>query len=176
MKLSFRKASMIDVPMIWDILSSAIARRKADGSDQWQDGYPNKEVVNNDIENGVGFVLTENEKIAGYCAVLINDEPEYANIEGEWLSSGDFVVYHRVAIAENYLGRGLAKKMLKFIEEFALENKIYSVKADTNFDNEPMLFLFEQLGYKYCGEVYFRGKARKAYEKNLVNKVNLMTD
>jgi hypothetical protein len=30
---------------IWIILQQAIARRKADGSNQWQDGYPNPEVI-----------------------------------------------------------------------------------------------------------------------------------
>jgi hypothetical protein len=33
----------------FDILQQAIARRKADGSNQWQDGYPNPEVILNDI-------------------------------------------------------------------------------------------------------------------------------
>ena len=58
--------------------------------------------------------------------------------------------------------------MMKFIEEFALDHNIYSVKADTNFDNFAMMKSFEKAGYTYCGEVYFRGSARKAYEKVLV--------
>ncbi|NJM80712.1 MAG: GNAT family N-acetyltransferase [Flavobacterium sp.] len=161
----FRKASLTEIPQIWEILQQAIQRRKEEGSNQWQDGYPNPEVIQKDIENGVGFVLTENETIIGYTAVLINDEPEYERIVGKWLTNEDFVVYHRVAIAQNYLGKGQAKKMLTYIENYAFENKIYSVKADTNFDNKPMLALFEKLGYTYCGEVYFRGSARRAYEK-----------
>jgi hypothetical protein len=28
-----------------------------------------------------------------------------------------------------------------------------------------MMAIFEKLGYAYCGEVHFRGSARKAYEK-----------
>ena len=44
---------------------------------------------------------------------------------------------------------------------------ILSIKADTNFDNAGMLRVFEKLGYTYCGEVYFRGAARRAYEKRL---------
>ena len=44
---------------------------------------------------------------------------------------------------------------------------IPSLRADTNFDNAPMLHLFEKLGYKYCGEVTFRGTPRKAFEKKL---------
>jgi hypothetical protein len=57
--------------------------------------------------------------------------------------------------------------MMSFIEELAVKNNIYSVKADTNFDNYAMMKSFENAGYVYCGEVYFRGSARKAFEKVL---------
>jgi GNAT superfamily N-acetyltransferase len=167
MQINFRKANISDIPEIWSILKQAIARRKADGSNQWQDGYPNEEIIQSDIKKEASFVLTENENIIGYCSILINDEPEYGSIQGEWLTNGNFVVYHRVAIAESHLGKGLAKKMLKYIEQFAFENKIYSIKADTNFDNGAMLSLFEKLGYNFCGEVIIRGSARKAFEKVL---------
>jgi len=167
MNLEFKKAISSQIPDIWSILQQAIARRKADGSNQWQDGYPNPEVIQNDITKNAGYVLLEDEDIVGYVALLINDEPEYANIEGQWLTHNDFVVFHRVAIAENQLGKGLAKKLLYNIEEFALANEIYSIKADTNFDNQAMIAIFEKLDYHYCGQVYFRGSARRAYEKVL---------
>jgi GNAT superfamily N-acetyltransferase len=168
MNIQFRKTTQQDIPQIWEILQKAIQRRKEDGSNQWQDGYPNPEVIRNDMEKEAGFVLMDDEKVIGYCAVFINDEPAYADIEGKWLTNDDFVVFHRVAVAEEYLGKGLAKEMMKFIEEFALDNSIYSVKADTNFDNLAMMKSFEKAGYTYCGEVYFRGSARKAYEKVLI--------
>jgi GNAT superfamily N-acetyltransferase len=167
MQTNFSIAKTENLPQIWDILQKAIARRKADGSKQWQDGYPNPEVVKNDIEKGIGYVLTQNQEIIGYCAVLINDEPAYSGIEGKWLSDNDFVVVHRIAIAETHLGKGLSKIMMSFIEELAVKNNIYSVKADTNFDNYAMMKSFENAGYVYCGEVYFRGSARKAFEKVL---------
>jgi GNAT superfamily N-acetyltransferase len=167
MNYSFRNATTSEIPAIWDILQQAIARRKEDGSDQWQDGYPNPEVVKKDVDAGQGFVITEENTIIGYAAVLINDEPEYAKIIGKWLSNDDFVVVHRIAISENYLGKGLSKKIMEFIEEFAISNNIYSVKADTNFDNIAMKKIFEKTGYKYCGKVYFRGGEREAFEKVL---------
>lgn len=167
MNHSFRKAKTTEIPEIWNIIQGAIQRRKEDGSNQWQDGYPNPEVLQNDIEKEVGFVLTEKETIIGYCAILINDEPEYANIEGNWLTNADFVVFHRVAIAETHLGKGFAKVIFKYIEDFSLKNNIFSVKADTNFDNLAMITIFKKAGYTYCGEVYFRGSPRKAFEKVL---------
>ena len=48
-----------------------------------------------------------------------------------------------------------------------LESNVYSIKVDTNFDNVPMLRILDKLGYVYCGEVFFRGSARKAFEKVL---------
>jgi GNAT superfamily N-acetyltransferase len=168
MNYHFRKANLSEIAPIWEILQQAIQRRKNDGSAQWQDGYPNPEVVQKDIEKGEGFVLVAGETIIGYSAVLINDEPAYEKIEGNWLTNGDFVVIHRVAISEKYLGKGLAKMIIKHIEDFAQSNNINSVKADTNFDNIPMMKIFENLGYTYCGEVFFRGSPRKAYEKELL--------
>ena len=167
MNYHFRKAELSDASRIWTILQQAILRRKEDGSSQWQDGYPNPEVVQKDIEKGEGYVLAEGKTIIGYCAVLVNDEPEYEKIEGKWLSNDDFVVFHRVAISEKYLGKGLSKMMIEYIEDFALKNNIFSVKADTNYDNIAMLKIFEKTGYTFCGEVYFRGSPRKAYEKVL---------
>ena len=167
MEYTFRKASTKDLPAIWEILEGAIQRRKRDGSNQWQDGYPNPTVVKNDIDQHNGYVLAVGETIAAYCAILINDEPAYADIQGKWLTDGDFVVYHRVAVAEKYLGKGLAQQLLKHIETFARQQHISSIRADTNFDNPGMLRLFEKLGYQYCGEVTFRGTPRKAFEKVL---------
>jgi len=168
MNLQFRKATQQEIPIIWEILQSAIQRRKDEGSNQWQDGYPNQEIIKIDIKKDAGYVLADGENIIGYCAVMINDEPAYEDIEGKWLTNNDFVVFHRVAIAPDYLGKGLAKVMMKYIEDFALANNIHSVKADTNFDNFAMMKSFEKAEYVYCGEVYFRGSPRKAYEKVLI--------
>lgn len=164
-KITFQKATKNELEPIWKIIQDAIERRKKDGSNQWQDGYPNLMVLENDINNENGYVLVHENEIVGYCAILINDEPEYERIVGKWLTNADFVVYHRVAIAEEHLGKGYAKTMLRFIEEFSIQNGISSIKVDTNFDNSAMLKLLKDFDYVYCGEVYFRGSARKAFEK-----------
>jgi len=169
MDYHFRPAKSSEASDIWQILKDAIQRRKEDGSNQWQDGYPNMDVVKNDIERKIGFVLTQNDNIIGYTAVIINDEPDYINIEGKWLTNQDFIVYHRVAISKKFLAKGMAKKMMKLIEEYALSKNIYSLKADTNHDNIPMLKIFEKMGYSFCGTVHIRQSPRKAYEKVLKN-------
>ncbi len=167
MNYHFRKADLTEVPEIWIILQNAILRRKADGSNQWQDGYPNPEVIQEDIQKNIGYILLENNVIIGYCAVLVNDEPEYANLQGEWITNSDFVVVHRIAIAASHLGKNLSKKIIEHIEDFARNHQIYSIKVDTNHDNFAMMKIFEKAGFVFCGIVHFRGSPRRAYEKVL---------
>ncbi len=171
-KYNFRKAEISEISEIWNILRQAIKQKKEAGSNQWQDGYPNEKVIQKDIEKGVGFVLSMKNTITGYCAILINDEPEYAKIKGKWLTNNDFVVFHRIAVSEKYRKKGLGKKIVAQIENFALRNKIYSIKADTNFDNLPMIKIFEDMGYTLCGRVYFNGSERIAYEKIIRKNIN----
>jgi len=167
--IQFRKAKIAEINQIWKILQQAIVRRKKDGSNQWQDEYPNLETLQNDIKKNSGFVLTNNDIVIGYSAIFINNEPEYKNIEGNWLTNNDFIVIHRVAISENYLGKGFAKIIFNFAEKYALKHGIYSIKADTNHDNVAMIKIFNKLGYTYCGKVHFRGSPRNAFEKVLIN-------
>jgi GNAT superfamily N-acetyltransferase len=162
-----RKAVLSEVPFIWEILQQAIEQRRRDGSDQWQDGYPNEQTVRNDIAKGYGYVLIENETIIAYAAIIFEEEPAYTAIEGKWLTNGDYAVVHRVATSSAVKGKGIATQLFRMIEDLCLEKKIYSIKVDTNFDNIPMLKIVDKLNYTYCGEVYFRGAPRRAYEKVL---------
>jgi hypothetical protein len=51
------------------------------------------------------------------------------------------------------------------IEDLCMEQKVYSIKVDTNFDNVPMLKILDNLNYTYCGEIFIGNAPRKAYEK-----------
>lgn len=162
-----RKATPADQAVIWEIVQQAILRRKNDGSSQWQDGYPNPDTIREDIENGFGYIFEIDGETAAYSALIFNNEPAYENIDGKWLSENDFLVIHRVAVSDGFLGKVIASKLFLEIENFAKQQQVFSIKLDTNFDNLAMLKILEKLNYTYCGEVYFRGSARKAFEKLL---------
>lgn len=163
----FQPARIENTDIIWEMLQQGIRRRKEDGSNQWQDGYPNRSVVEKDIRDGVGYVWVQDDEVLGYAALMLNNEPAYNHIEGEWLYNGDYIVVHRVVVHDRCLGKGIAKQMFLWIEDWAKQQNIYSIKVDTNYDNQPMLHILQYLGYQYCGEVYFRGSPRKAFEKVL---------
>ena len=163
-----RKASFSELPVIWDILKQAIEQRKKDGSEQWQNGYPNQQTVHDDITNGYAYVLADNNVIIAYAAIICGIEPAYNDIKGKWLTNDNYSVIHRVATSNVVKGKGVATNLFKSIEDLCLEQKVYSIKVDTNFDNIPMLKILDKLGYSYCGEIFHSGASRKAYEKVLL--------
>ncbi|MEO6136835.1 MAG: GNAT family N-acetyltransferase [Ginsengibacter sp.] len=162
-----RKATSSELPVIWNILQQAIEQRKQDGSTQWQNGYPNEQTVLNDFTNGNAYVLLDHDLIIGCCAIIFGIEPTYIDIQGSWLTDGDYATIHRVAISNDVKGKGVATQMFTMIEALCIEQKVYSIKVDTNFDNVPMLKILDRLGYLYCGEILVSSAPRKAYEKVL---------
>jgi len=165
--MKLRLASITELDTIWNILQQAIAQRKRDGSDQWQNGYPNEQTVIDDIQKGIGYVLVDNNIIVAYAAIIFGIEPTYIDIKGTWLSNKDCVVVHRVATSEDHKGKGIATKLFLLIEDLCIENSVFSIKVDTNFDNIPMLRILEKLNYTYCGDIFFNGASRMAFEKLL---------
>lgn len=165
--MRLRTAAISEAPVIWNILQQAIEQRRRDGSQQWQNGYPNFQTVLDDIENGYAYVLVDDYTIVAYAAIIFGVEPAYHAIEGKWITDGDYVVVHRVATSDAAKGKGVATVLFQLLENLSLEHEVYSIKVDTNFDNTPMLRILDKLNYTYCGEIFFNGASRRAYEKVL---------
>ncbi|WP_374331209.1 hypothetical protein [Soonwooa sp.] len=73
--MNFRKATYRDVDEIRDILQFAIQSRKNDGSEQWQNGYPNQDSIAEDLETGSAYVIEDEHGILAYGAAIFDVEP-----------------------------------------------------------------------------------------------------
>lgn len=60
--MNFRKSTFDDVDKILEIIEKAKIELNKLGLDQWQNGYPNKEVIENDVKLGISYVLEDIEK------------------------------------------------------------------------------------------------------------------
>ena len=163
----FRKAKTEDTEQIWRIILEAKEQMRRLGSLQWQDGYPWFETITGDIGRGWGYVLCRDDRIAAYGAVMFGGEEAYISIDGAWLSDRPYAVVHRLAVAEEMKHRGVAGRFMGEAGKLALENRVYSFRVDTNFDNHYMHKLLEKQGFTYCGEIIYQDGKRMAYEKLL---------
>ena len=162
----FRKAKIEDIATITQIISAASARLGAAGVDQWQRGYPNRGSVEQDVAAGVGMVLCEGDTILAYGAVIFTGEPAYDDITGgEWLTSGEYAVIHRLCVSEIFVGMGFARRFMEAAEAMASE-RVASMRIDTHPQNMIMQGLVKSLGYSYCGDVVIESR-RLAFEKRI---------
>lgn len=132
-----RRAQNSDVDKIVQILNDAISFLKESGSSQWQSGYPNRETVEEDIEKRVAWVLTVDNEVAGYAAVVIGKDPNYAKIDGEWNNDVDsYATIHRIAISSKFRGMHLTQFFLSNIISLTYAQEIHNFRIDTGEKNK----------------------------------------
>lgn len=168
----FEKTDLKELDAITQIISDARSRIGRLGIDQWQYGYPSRDVIAEDIRRGRSYVARDED--GSLCAVftVVDDgEPIYDKIyDGAWQTEGDnYLAVHRIAVSSQKLRRGVASSAMKFVEEMAAAQGRASVRIDTHLGNAPMRGMLERNGYVHCGSVYLEsGDHRVAYEKKLV--------
>ena len=170
--MNARPAEMRDFDTIMTLISHARAAIARLGIDQWQDGYPEPEVIESDIAQGIGWVFESEGRIAGYMVPLAEPEPIYEQLAGSWLQNdAPYLTVHRMAIDDGYRGTGLSMRMFAFAEQLAREKGLFSLRADTHTGNLAMRRLLDKCGFTYCGNVRYPVTAgdpiRVAYEKIL---------
>ena len=126
---------------------------------QWAGSYPQRELLEEDIENGGLYVVTENGGICGVFYFVIGPDPTYAVIEnGAWHSDRTYGTIHR--IAGNGTG-GLFGAALEFCR-----SQIDYLRIDTHDDNKVMQHVVTKHGFEACGIIYTDdGSPRIAYDR-----------
>lgn len=167
--MKFRKSVKTDIDSIIKIIKQAQKYFKEQGIDQWQNGYPDISTISNDIINGNSYVLEKDDGIIATVVASFEKEKSYDSIyEGQWISNGEYVVIHRVAVDSTYKGMGLSSQIIKYIEKLCLQKGVYSIKVDTHEDNLSMQKVLKKNEFQYCGIVYLEDKSKRiAFEKVL---------
>lgn len=155
------------IPAVMRLLNDAKAFLKAQGIDQWQNGYPNEESIAADIAAESGYLLTEGGMTVGYLYLGFDGEPTYQTIKGSWKQDGSYAVIHRLTISGTFRGQGLASAAFKLAERQAKERGVGSIRVDTGEANQRMQRVIKRNGYEYCGVVRVSDGERLAYEKLL---------
>ena len=169
--MELRKAVKGEEHIAMSIIDEARAFQLSYGNAQWGDGYPSLSLIEKDIEEGIGYFMITDE-IAGYLAIVDYD-PSYDDIEGEWLTDGKYLALHRIAFSNNTRGKGLFQSLIANIKILAEEKGAEAIRIDTDRRNPIMLHLLPKVGFEFTGYVLFAGDKKLAYELPLGAKRNL---
>ena len=163
--MEFVRAKTEHIDTILAMAEQATAQLKRMGVDQWQRGYPNREVWLKDIEKGAAWLAVEDGKVLGTMSFLTEPEEAYAKIEGAWLADVPYASLHRVCVADESKGRGVAGKLFEHGFSLAREHGAASVRIDTHRDNAPMNRAIAKAGFTYCGVIRLVGTEENGNER-----------
>lgn len=164
--MELRIAKTGDINEVLRILAQARQAQRSAGFRQWEDGYPSIEVLKSDIDHNIGYVLDDNGKIAGYVAIGPNDA-EYDRHPELWDIDKTYVVFHRIALSDEYRSKGFSSILFDLSEQEGSRQSVEFVRIDTGLENKPMQHILAKRNYINLGVVDFVWGQRLAYEKRL---------
>lgn len=155
-----------------EITQQAKRQLRGLGLSQWQKGYPSRAVWEQDIEDGCTYLALDDGAVAGVFAFKTDPDPAYEAIDGQWLTDGPYASLHRVCVADESKGKGVAGALFAFAFDLARKQGLPSVRIDTHPGNRPMRRAMEKAGFEPCGEIHLldgpeKGDLRVAFEKVL---------
>ena len=167
--LRFRKGSLSDMDRIMELVADAQDWFRRQSIDQWQDGYPTREIISSDMQSEVNYLVEYKGVVVSTAVISFDGEPTYAEINGRgWLNDNKYAVVHRIAVADECRRMGVAMEILQFAEELCAERGVSDIRIDTHRDNRPMRSLLKKMGYTHCGRITrASGAFREAYQKRL---------
>lgn len=167
--MEFRLAEEADVLEILTIFTQTKAYFREKKIEQWQGDYPGIPEIRQDIALKQCYVAVEKELILGVIVLSLNPEVSYDSlIGGAWNSQEAYTVIHRLAINNDYQGRGTSLKLLAYVEELTLAHGRQVIRTDTHESNDGMRYILTKTGYRNTGRLFLEdGSPRIGYDKLL---------
>jgi ribosomal protein S18 acetylase RimI-like enzyme len=149
-----RRAKILEIPEILSITKACCMQMIEKGIFQWNEHYPSKEVFEIDIERAELYILETEDHIIGAIVVSSYMDEAYAQID--WLTPDEDNIYiHRLAVHPDFQGKGFARKLMDFAENYAQEKGCLSVRLDTFSQNHRNQRFYEARGYQKLGDIFF---------------------
>ena len=160
---TIRPAKIGELNKLVTILLSAIQRMAEKDIFQWDEYYPNKSVLQNDIEKGHMNVLENAGTVIGFIVFNEDQYPGYKDIS--WSYAGRILAVHRLVIDPAYQGKKLSSLLMDYAEQVAASKGYDAVRLDAFVNNPAAIALYEGRGYRKAGTMSARKGTFICYEK-----------
>lgn len=159
--MEIRKAKLEEADEILSIYKSLIGYEGC----LWNEYYPSKEDVINDIKNNTLYLI----KIDDVIVAVANAGIDKALFSKDCLSKdiSNPRELARVAVRVDYQKQGLSKILVRNIEEDLRLNGIDYIVLTAGKTNYKALKLYESLDYKIVGKLEDHGFEMLIHEKNI---------
>ncbi len=157
-----RRAKILEIPEILALANACSTHMIEKGVFQWNEHYPSKQVFEKDIERSELYVLEKAGRIIGTIVISIHMDDVYTQID--WLTPDEDNIYiHRLAVHPEFQGKGFARKLMDFAENYAHEKGCLSVRLDTFSQNRRNQRFYEARGYQKLGDIVFPKQSKHPF-------------
>lgn len=164
--LKVSKAKIEDLPVVLSLFQDAIEYMNNNNIPQWDEYYPNEEVLEEDIQNNELYIVKLEEIIVSVFVINSDYDNDYKY--GNWTYKGkSYVILHRLCVNVKVQNQGIGTKTLLLIEKMLKDNNTQAIRLDAFSKNPYALRMYENNNYKRVGEVNFRKGLFYLYEKIL---------
>ena len=164
-----RKTKKDEVELVMMLIEEGREFLKEQGVNQWQHGSPSRDVIINDIKDGISYIYEISGEIVA-TAMLTTFDEDYESYPTFWSENSSYLAIHRLATAKQFRNQGIAHKFMKAIHLFAKSQKIKFLRIDTHLDNKIMRKFLSGFGFEEKGLIKLTmknildDKERVAYE------------
>ena len=157
-----RKANKTDLENIMKMYKSCVKGMLENGIDQWDDTYPNTEIISEDLNVGTYYVAEIDETIIGGVNIDRNQDDTYLTLDWED-KSDSFLVVHRLGVKEELWNKKIGKDLMLFTENLVIEKGLKSIRLDTYSGNPKAMEFYRKLGYSELGTIDLKPDKEKYY-------------
>ena len=157
-----RKAHKIDLENIMKMYKSCVTGMLKNGIDQWDETYPNTEIISEDLNVGTYYVSEMDGVIIGGVNIDKNQDDTYLALDWED-KSDSFLVVHRLGVKEEFWNKKIGKYLMLFTENLVIEKGLKSIRLDTYSGNPKAMEFYRRLGYTELGTIDLKPEKDKYY-------------
>ncbi len=136
---------------------------RENGIDQWDENYPDRDSLERDIATKTLFAYRQEDVVLGIVVLNETQDAEYAEMQWSTHETDKNLVVHRLAVSPEHQGKGIARKIMDFTEDWAREHQFDAIRLDTFSQNPRNQRFYKNRGYTELGSVFLSYKKEHPY-------------
>lgn len=166
MHLEFVKATKEDLDRVFSLFQAAIRNMDANGIPQWDEIYPTRQIMSDDIDNGDMYLGLIDGKLASVYAINREYDPAYEGAVWQYPDANYYII-HRICVDPAFQNQGVARQTMLHIEDQLRDMGAETIRFDAFTKNPYALRLYRGLGYAVIGSIQLRKGEFLLMEKKL---------